>query len=281
MRPTTKPLILLAFLPSVPKSGKRTSALNFCRGECFLSVPGLIMHAVLLGSVTVIFSLCSARPSEHDTFQNIRLNRSSRTNLSKQNGDSFGDLTLPLSPSRYPHLRSVITYGFDDVPTVFLQLPASIAMNIYDAWKDTANLPIRKAFRNRLNPFDNIEFTTIPSMLPGPVLTPPKIGIASFDMLYQMASLRGWPGHVQAKIFDATVEIGTLKVDYSPLVTGSLFVRSSAYDMSSGLSFTMFQKQQRWLRCFTNVLARLLIQKSPLGKVTDDTHLPPKQIPWG
>ena len=32
-RPTTEPLILLASLPCVPKSGKRSSATNFCRGE--------------------------------------------------------------------------------------------------------------------------------------------------------------------------------------------------------------------------------------------------------
>ena len=31
--PITEPLIPLAFLPSVPKSGKRTSAPNLCRGE--------------------------------------------------------------------------------------------------------------------------------------------------------------------------------------------------------------------------------------------------------
>ena len=33
MGPYTEPLILLAFLPSVPKSRKRTSAFTFCRGE--------------------------------------------------------------------------------------------------------------------------------------------------------------------------------------------------------------------------------------------------------
>ena len=175
----------------------------------------------------------------------------------------------------------MITYGFDDVPTVFLELPAMIAMNVYDAWRDTANLPIRRAFRNRLNPFDNIEFTTIPSMRIRPLLTPAKIGIASFDMLYYMGELKRWPGHVQAKIYDTTVDIGTLKVDNSPLVTGSLSVDSGANNRSRNLSFTTFHRQQRWLRCFTQVLATLLVQSSPLGKITDDRHLSPKQVPIG
>ena len=34
----------------------------------FLLVPGSIMHAVLLGPLTIIISLCSARPAQHDTF---------------------------------------------------------------------------------------------------------------------------------------------------------------------------------------------------------------------
>ena len=33
IRPITEPFILVAFSPSIPKSGKRTSALNFGRGE--------------------------------------------------------------------------------------------------------------------------------------------------------------------------------------------------------------------------------------------------------
>ena len=154
-------------------------------------------------------------------------------------------------------------------------------MNIYDAWRDTANLPIQEAIHYRLNPFDDIEFSTIPSTLQGPILTPVKIGLASYTMLNRMGSLRRWPGHVQATIFDATMEIGTLKVDNSPLVTGSLSVGSSANNRSREFSFTGFHEQQRWLRCFTNVLARLLIQKSPPGRVTDHPHLSPKQIPWG
>ena len=33
VRPSTEPLILFSFLPSVPKSGKRTSALSFRRAD--------------------------------------------------------------------------------------------------------------------------------------------------------------------------------------------------------------------------------------------------------
>ena len=39
----------------------------------FLLVQGSIMHAVLLGPVIIIVSLCSARPAQHDTFQTIPL----------------------------------------------------------------------------------------------------------------------------------------------------------------------------------------------------------------
>ena len=154
-------------------------------------------------------------------------------------------------------------------------------MNIYHSWRDTANLPIREAVHDRLNPFDDIEFSTIPSMQPGAVLTPRKTGLASMDMLFQMGSLRRWPGHVQATIFDAKVEIGTLKVDNSPLVTGSLSVSSSANNSSREPSSTMFDAQQRWLRCFTDVLVKFLVLKTPPGRVTDDPQLSPKQVPFG
>ena len=43
-------------------------------GIAFLSIPSSIMHAVLLGPVICILSLCSARLAQDDTFQTTPLN---------------------------------------------------------------------------------------------------------------------------------------------------------------------------------------------------------------
>ena len=44
--PTVESLLDLAFLNTVPKSGKWTSALNFCRGERVLNGRDLVMEAL-------------------------------------------------------------------------------------------------------------------------------------------------------------------------------------------------------------------------------------------
>ena len=52
MGSSTEPLIFLAFLPFVPKSGTRTSALTFCRDERLMDCN--VVRPIVLGTGVIV-----------------------------------------------------------------------------------------------------------------------------------------------------------------------------------------------------------------------------------
>ncbi|KAL8924897.1 MAG: hypothetical protein Q9208_003780 [Pyrenodesmia sp. 3 TL-2023] len=163
-----------------------------------------------------------------------------------------------------------------------LKLAESIAMNIYYAWKDTANRPLTKPISERQLPFDQFEFLIRPSLKPGTELTPVKIGLASCWIMNSMLQLDRWPGHVLAVIFEGPhqqkQDIGSISIDHRPFILESDSASPVANGSSSSSGFSPpanIRTVQRWLRCFQTALHLPLVH-SPQDRVTDDPSYSPK-----
>ncbi|KAL8801119.1 MAG: hypothetical protein Q9182_004671 [Xanthomendoza sp. 2 TL-2023] len=172
----------------------------------------------------------------------------------------------------------MIQWRYADAPQGGFFLATSILMEIYEAWKDTANRPLTKAIMERPNPFDEYEFKIQPSLQPGTGLTPVKYGLAFCWILHQLLALPRWPGHARATILQSARLIGAISIDNDPLVLENTPAGSNRTHNSSSteLLTTGIQTQQRWLRCLFKAVV-VAIGHSPTDRITDDPSFSPQQ----
>ncbi|KAL8748332.1 MAG: hypothetical protein Q9184_007386, partial [Pyrenodesmia sp. 2 TL-2023] len=225
-------------------------------------------------------------PSEYKPNVGVCRPRTIANPFAQSIATNASDLTLPIRPASFPGFQPVITFSFNRSPEQGLRLAESIAMNIYYAWKDMANLPLTEPISDRQLPFDEFEFLTRPSFMPGTELTPVKIGLASCWIMHDMLQLDRWPGHTLAVIFEGVNqqrrEIGFISIENRPLILGpdpaDPVLNSSSSSSSSSTQFSPPQdirRVQRWLRCFRTVV-QFSIVHSPQDRVTDDPSISPK-----
>lgn len=190
----------------------------------------------------------------------------------------MNDLTLPIPPAGYPGFQPVFDFDFKDSPARGLQLVQSIVLSIYNAWKDTANMPLAQPQVTRARPFAQFKFSTWP-LLPNR-LTPQKIGLTYCWMLYSILQLDRWPGHARAVISEQRrdeqqkQQIGVIDVDNDLSVREPVSASPGA-NVTGELSIPEFQEAQRWARCFLTTL-QLPIVHSPAQRVTDDPTFSPR-----
>ncbi|KAL8830629.1 MAG: hypothetical protein Q9170_005647 [Blastenia crenularia] len=128
-----------------------------------------------------------------------------------------------------------------------------MAANLFDLWKDTANLRYRSTVQTRKQPFSNYQWTSTPKLQGGAILNPLKVGIVGMWMMRGMLEAPTWPGHAHAQIWDSTgdtlyaLEVGSL--DVANLRTES---SSFANSLNNSLSAIPGNLEKRWLQCFSN-----------------------------
>ena len=176
----------------------------------------------------------------------------------------------------YPAFNPAISFRYSDAPTNGLALAESIAMTVYYAWKDIANLPLTQQLVERQLPFDQFEFRIQPSLNPGTALTPLKIGLASCWIFRGLLEVDRWPGHALAMLYEGRQDqfIGSINIDHAPF-TSKPVPASDGANSSSGLSYSPLPIQQRWLRCFLTIM-QIPIVHSPADFVTDEPKLSAK-----
>lgn len=93
-----------------------------------------------------------------------------------------------------------------------------MAAFLYHIWIDTANRPVSKPITAHEPPFTNFRWTVVPNTVQGAVLTPLKVGIVTCWAMRDAIEHPTWPGHIQARIFDAdehsrfALEVGAVDV---------------------------------------------------------------------
>ena len=168
------------------------------------------------------------------------------------------------------------------------ELVANMALNVYDLWKDEANLRIESTIVTpRKPPFSNFEWTTTPENMPEGELTPNNVGFAALDAMSAVHKAPTWPSgriHVQIWRRSARLEIGTL--DIVNLGTDSSRVRDQMSGQPSPTHAATATKvgslpsnvEKRWLGCFTSMFK--LAMFSPSYDEVGRMHPPHQDLPF-
>ncbi|KAL8995483.1 MAG: hypothetical protein Q9169_004777 [Polycauliona sp. 2 TL-2023] len=112
-------------------------------------------------------------------------------------------LKVPLEPAQHRDIEQTIELRAGWRPRG-IELITSIAIRLYEYWKDTANLPITEEVDSRSLPFQDFIFRLVPQRQPGVILTPLKVGIVMMWVLKACLENPVWPGLTEATIWDAT-----------------------------------------------------------------------------
>lgn len=207
--------------------------------------------------------------------------------------------TAPLDPSTHYDLEQEITFR-EGIPPRGIELIATIATGIYGNWKDVGNARIGRRIDARRLPFRDFEQITDPNLQPGAALTPLKIGIVSCGIMSKCINAPGWPGAIEAVVWDAVpggdrraLEVGTLDLTNLPLSTttsstlgdnatstsnhstlalGSGSSPSSGRLSGGGTSLGIpGPLEKRWLKCWA-VLLYYALKHRAADIVTDHMH---------
>ncbi|KAL8951222.1 MAG: hypothetical protein Q9222_002785 [Ikaeria aurantiellina] len=237
------------------------------------------MFAAYWGSTLALVTVCAAKPvARGSLFQPLSLDPPGISDgfpteyLPPTESANSTGVGLPIIPGQPPDFHPILQWQYEGGPRSGLRLATSIFQVIYYAWRNTANQPLRAATVERQNPFDEWEFLMQPSLLPGTILTPLKIGLTYCWILNGILQLQQWPGLALANIIQARQNIGRVSIKYSPLSPQPGSTDSSSAENSTNtnaLTATPFQNQQRWLRCYWGAV-HFIIAQSPSGLVTNN-----------
>lgn len=233
----------------------------------------------------------------HIPVRAVRLELSTDRFSQSSTQDISSNLTIPIIPTQHRDFRPLITYVYTDRPKGF-ELAASLAINIYTYWRDTANQRILGPISSRRPQFFDFLHTVEPRLTPGAVLNPVKVGLGYCFLLQGVIAKTpaSWPGHMAVRMLDLSsgtdrqkVEIGVIIVDNSPPdeadantistpsnITDATFKPPSPSNdggKSKELSAPI-ETEKRWLSCWTRVLF-YFTRHAPSARFTDESHLAP------
>lgn len=157
--------------------------------------------------------------SEYETYIRLESDRGESTSRWSSLATNFlRGLSKPLNPDPRWNLEQEIVYGDQNAPQG-AELIASLATNIYDLWKDTANRPITRRIEAWKLPFANIRWVIDPTTAPGALLNPLKLGVVSLWVMRGVLERQAWPGYIHVRIWDSdpnsntlTLEVGSLDI---------------------------------------------------------------------
>lgn len=127
----------------------------------------------------------------------------------------------------YGQLEHTIVFNPGNLPRP-PELIATIAANIYDLWKDTANLRYRSTTEIRKPPFTTFRWITTPKLQPGAVLNPLKVGIVALWVMRGVLERQTWPGHIDARTWDSDLPCQRCKLEVGSLYITNLGTLSSS-----------------------------------------------------
>ncbi|CAO1604823.1 hypothetical protein XANCAGTX0491_008363 [Xanthoria calcicola] len=222
-----------------------------------------------------------------------QFSQSSTQDLSSKN------LKIPIVPSQHRDFRPLITYVYADRPKGF-ELAASLAINIYTYWKDTANQPMVRPTSSRRLPFSNFLHTVEPRLTPGAVLTPVEVGLAYCYLLQGVIEKTpaSWPGHMGVRMQGLSagperqrVEIGVIIVENNPPGDADQNTSPTPLNTADATSkppipanmnatelSALIETEKRWLTCWSKVFF-FFTTHSPSARFTDDSHRAPSRTP--
>ncbi|KAL8663672.1 MAG: hypothetical protein Q9202_003618 [Teloschistes flavicans] len=176
------------------------------------------------------------------------------------------------------------------------KLVANIAGNIYQFWKDTANLRIRWTYETRKQPFYDYKWVVTPRLdeAMSLVLNPEKAGIVSCRIMAGVIEQPSWAGHIKAVVWDSNettpyaMEVGEIDINNLPeqasaapaainSTEATVTARSQPplEDQLSARALTLIPAnvQRPWLQCFS-ILYWIILSKPFAGKVGSDPEFP-------
>ncbi|KAL9582067.1 MAG: hypothetical protein Q9203_005648, partial [Teloschistes exilis] len=168
-------------------------------------------------------------------------------------------------------------WGYYDLPRHGIDFAADLVRSIYKIWLQPNNEPVVRIVEERMVPFFFWESRFTPRFWPRTpqLLTPQKIGIATYTVFNEVIQLNQWPGYAKVKIFQGqplpppqTNQIGSLEFHNKP----------NREDVGSASNLTALGDTgytQRWLTCFNKAIS-LALPKKPNDLVTADSRFTPK-----
>lgn len=188
------------------------------------------------------------------------------------------EVSVPIGPAAgTTGVTFQTSWGYFDLPRHGVEFAADLVTSIYQIWLHPDNEPVTKIVGNRMIPFFHWEARVTPRFFPRTpqLLTPQKIGIATFAVLKEVIQLDQWPGYAKVKIFQGqplpspqTNQIGSVEFHNKP----------NHEDLGSASNVTALgdiRYTQRWLMCFTKAMF-LALPKRPNDLVTADRRFTPK-----
>ncbi|KAL8627244.1 hypothetical protein Q9189_007065 [Teloschistes chrysophthalmus] len=181
------------------------------------------------------------------------------------------------------------------------KLVANIAGNIYQFWKDTANLRIRWTYETRKQPFYDYKWIVTPrvdeSGRPSIILNPMKAGIVACRIMAGVIAQPTWAGHITASVWDSNdttsfaTEVGDIDINNLPERAASATSNDTeaavtarpqpqVEDQLSARALTLIPTaiQRPWLQCFSTLYWTILT-KTFAEKVCSDPKFPAPRPP--
>ncbi|KAL8778798.1 MAG: hypothetical protein Q9203_002060 [Teloschistes exilis] len=255
-----------------------------------------------LVSLLVIAGLCTARPAQQPSSHlslDMPMKGFPASELPRYTANNSLQGTLFPFADRTISQRIVYQAGQNqpDGP----KLVANIAGNIYQFWRDTANLRIRWTYETRKQPFYDYKWIVTPrvdqSGRPSIILNPMKAGIVACRIMAGVIEQPSWAGHITASIWDSNdttpfaQEVGDIDInnlperaataesnDTQPAVTARS--QPLAEDQLSARAHNVIpvNVQRPWLRCFSTLYWTILT-KTFAEKVCSDPKFPAPRPP--